>query len=91
MTDDIAEVKQQPNPLLIKELKDLVVRAESGEIQGMVFFSIFDDGRTTCGWEPPPGKYHTRLVSRRFIGEIEYAKLELMSFNRWVERGEIFG
>jgi len=88
----VSEVRpQEPNENLVKHLEGMMEQAKTGKMQGMVAVSIWDDGTTGNGWAGPPKCYHTTIVSRRIIGELEYMKLDLMTSGRWVEREEIFG
>ena len=85
----IEEIRtHEPNKNLVKHLEKILKQAKIGDVQGMISVCIWDAGTTSTGWSPPPKVYHTRIVSRRMIGELEYLKLDLMSDGRWIERDE---
>lgn len=88
----IKEVRtKEPNQVLIDHFELQLERAKSGELQGHVGIIIFDDGTTSSAWVNPPKDYHTKIVSTRIIGEIEYMKAELMTSDWYVRRDEFFG
>lgn len=72
---------KEPNALLIKELKDWLVRAEAGQIQGYVGVIMFEDGNVGDCWTQPPKPYHTTIVCDRVIGALARLSHKLLAFS----------
>ncbi len=72
---------KEPNQALVKELKDWVKRAESGQIQGYVGCILFDDGRVGDCWTQPPKPYHTTIVCDRVVGALARLSHKLLAFS----------
>lgn len=50
MTDELNEVRCEPNQHLIKQLKTALEFAESGEMRGMAVANLWTGGRTSYWW-----------------------------------------
>ena len=54
----LVEEEDQPNPVLIEILKDLLQLAEKSELRAFAFTGIHPSGDVIHGWEGPSHAFH---------------------------------
>lgn len=81
--------KTEANPNFVAFVEGMLEDAKSGEIQGMCGVLIYENSHVSDFWCNPPKVYHTKITSRRVIGELECMKLEFMTAGKWVKHNEL--
>ena len=69
---DLKHVQPEPNPELVAELKDLLAKAERGEIQAMAVATLNTGGEFMTGWEAGA------LPVLTLLGAAEMLKADIM-------------
>ena len=72
---DLYEITLEPNPETVHYFKDLLARAETGEIQGFAIVIHKSKGLTANGWTG------LMLNPMAIIGEIEAMQMDLINAN----------
>ena len=73
----IEVVKDAPNDGLIKHIEEILRQAKSGELQGVIIISSFDDNTVNSSWHADIMRNRMRL-----IGELEQVKYHFLAIEK---------
>ncbi len=86
--DDLKEIRRTPNEGLIKLLKLVLEKAETGEIQGGIFVHIWDNESTSHGWDVPDKRMTARLIGAMHMLMTDVANFANGVDSRVITNGE---
>jgi len=87
----VRELKiREPNPVLVDRLKDMLKKAEVGELQAIIGVVIFDDSNVDNFWITAPKSYHIAASSDRVVGCLERIKYQFLSMRHNVDINDVF-
>lgn len=76
---------KQPNPILVRQLKNMLKDAEAGDIIAIVGATYYHDGHTSDHWVEVPKGYSFGIFGDRMIGCLERCQHKMMTIRLGVD------